>query len=337
MAAYVTKDQYIQACKTDLYDWLLKHHASDVTSKYGSVCLRADPHIWVKKGFCGYKNFRTDASGNAVDYLMNYLGYTYPGAVLALTDDTNSGQTKNPSRPMASDRPDHRIKPFESFSAEMKFPDPLPAPARHSRNVFAFLTQARGIPSNVVTHLIDKGLLYQSEKGSNAVFINPQRDYFEIRGTNTIADRRCRHRDSCKEFSPESHNWCTADAFCERYKADAFHGGSRSQGTKFWYLKPLEGKTDIIYICESAIDAVSLYVIHTQLHKSENAVYISIGGAAKQSKIDRIKKHHACVVIATDNDAAGDDCRRRNPELETLRPVNKDWNEDLIKETYYEQ
>ena len=62
--------------------------------------------------------------------------------------------------------------------------------------------------------------------------------------------------------------------------------------------------------------------------KNEPAVYVSIGGVANQRTIDRLKRKHG-VVLAVDNDQAGEECRKRNPDLPTLIPVRKDWNEDL--------
>ena len=38
------------------------------------------------------------------------------------------------------------------------------------------------------------------------------------------------------------------------------------------------------------------------------------------------------VVIATDNDVTGNECRDRNfPDAYSKMPKNKDWNEDLIE------
>ncbi len=59
------------------------------------------------------------------------------------------------------------------------------------------------------------------------------------------------------------------------------------------------------------------------------AIYASIGGAGKQTAIDRIKQFKQ-AVIAVDNDDAGAECRARNSELDSIIPVNKDWNEDLM-------
>lgn len=62
--------------------------------------------------------------------------------------------------------------------------------------------------------------------------------------------------------------------------------------------------------------------------------YISIGGAAKQPAIDRIKRQIK-TVLAVDNDSAGQICRDRNSELPFILPVTKDWNEDLQTGQYY--
>ena len=88
------------------------------------------------------------------------------------------------------------------------------------------------------------------------------------------------------------------------------------------------------YICEAAIDALSLMLIHRQQGKTDPAVYVSIGGVANQQAIDRLKRQIPSV-LAVDNDPAGDGCRARNPDLPTLIPVGKDWNDDLLNSNYY--
>ena len=42
--------------------------------------------------------------------------------------------------------------------------------------------------------------------------------------------------------------------------------------------------------------------------------YAAIGGAGKQQAVDRLKYFSIMVIIATDNDAAGDECRAKNPD-----------------------
>ena len=69
-------------------------------------------------------------------------------------------------------------------------------------------------------------------------------------------------------------------------------------------------------------------LIHQQEGKNIPAAYVSIGGVANQRTIDRLKRKHG-VVLAVDNDPAGEECRKRNPDLPAVIPDRKDWNEDL--------
>lgn len=168
----------------------------------------------------------------------------------------------------------------------------LPPPATNCRRMMAYLTQSRRLPAPLVQMLIDKKLLYQADTTNNAVFVSQARDFAELRGTLT---------------------------------AKPYHGiapGSRHDGC--WTFRLGSGTdAELAYICESAIDAISLAAI-----LGHAAYYTSIAGAAKQAAIDRIKKSRLTVVIATDNDQAGDECRRRNADCDTIRPEGKDWNED---------
>ena len=108
-----------------------------------------------------------------------------------------------------------------------------------------------------------------------------------------------------------------------------FHGivpHSRHDG--FWWFRTSRNAAKA-YICEAAIDAISLYELHKIQGNHEEAYYISIAGVAKQPAIDRLKKYKYKLVLAVDNDDAGQNCRNRNSDLEYIIPVHKDWNEDL--------
>lgn len=387
MSNFVSKEQYQQACRVDLSEWLLSHHPEEVTVKYGSVLLISDDHISVKLGFHGFHNFKTGASGNNIDYLTNFLGYTYPEAVLALLDEKEGdGPDDAPDVCLSctsKDRQDilHYMISTLEFSYEEaqqllseenlqkifqfwrgygagletaiyavcgassgKSADApttsgskisCPLPGSTNRNLYAFL-QSRGIPPLVTRELIDRKLLYQDDH-NNVVFITPQRDYCEIRGTNTFADNRCRKSESCKDYQEIKHSWCRYMNDCTDYHNSSFHGCWRSRSDRFWYLtNRLDSQTKVssIYVCEAAIDAISLYLIHQQHGIITPAAYVSIGGAGNQKAIKRLKKHGG-VIIATDHDEAGDACRDRNPELATIVPVYKDWNEDLQKGAFY--
>ena len=172
----------------------------------------------------------------------------------------------------------------------------LPKPATDYKRMLAYLTQIRHLPVKILQKLINDGLLYEADVMHNAVFVNRKRDFAELRGT---LSQKCYH---------------------------GILAGSRKNGC--WWFFQGDAKSDntkLTYVCESAIDAISLAVL-----RNEPAYYISIAGAGKQAAIDNIKSFRMDVVIATDNDQPGDECRRRNQDCKNIRPKQKDWNDDLL-------
>ena len=178
-----------------------------------------------------------------------------------------------------------------------KLPPVFPEPTQGSyRNLYAYLLK-RGISKDTIQMLIDQKLIYQTKDKNNIVFANKERDWGEIHGT---------------------------------YDKDgkSFHGivpNCRHDG--FWWFKTGDHPM-AVFVCEAAIDAISLYEIHRKDKMAKPVVYASIGGVMKQSSIDRIKKHIK-TILSVDNDEAGSECRSRNPELDFILPSYKDWNEDL--------
>lgn len=184
--------------------------------------------------------------------------------------------------------------PAEVFLRDRPFQLPRPADPPFTR-VTSYLT-GRGIPESTVQYLIQESLLYQDTFG-NAVFVNADRSCCEIRGTGK----------------------------------KPFHGCRRKVSLCFWYLLT-NPHPEIVFICEAAIDAVSLYLIHKRQGNDLPAAYISLGGVANQQIIDRFSPDKKTVILAVDNDAAGDICRERNADLPALIPDAKDWNEDLMNQ-----
>lgn len=175
----------------------------------------------------------------------------------------------------------------------LKFPVPVDG---NYKNLFAYLI-GRGISAETIRMIIQKNIMYQKKKNNNIVFINAEKNFAEIRGTYTYGK--------------------------------AFHGiVSSCRHDGFWWFRTSKDAT-IAYICEAAIDAISLYELHKLQGKIDAAYYISIAGATKQPAIDRLKHSELHLILAVDNDVAGQNCRDRNPELEYILSDNKDWNEDL--------
>ena len=264
----VSSDAIRQARISDLYEFLVSYHNDQFKKVGNSLSMITHNSVYIKKGVPGYMNFSTGDHGNFVDFLVKYLNYSFIDAVTSLSDIRSS--TQNVS--------------MNHFS----LPDPVSIPNR----VISYLRK-RGLPDSLIRLLISRNILYEDKYG-NAVFVNPQHDYCEIRGTGT----------------------------------KKFHGCRKVCPDKFWYFLPNDNP-NVAYICEAAIDAVSLYLIHACKGHHSSSVYISIGGVSNQQTILRVSKRIR-TIVAVDNDPAGNLCRLKNPDLDFIIPVHKDWNEDLM-------
>ena len=178
----------------------------------------------------------------------------------------------------------------------VEFPKPLTG---RWKQLYAYL-QARGISVDIINLLVQQKIIYQSAERNNIIFINRERDFAEARGTYTYGK--------------------------------PYHRIYKGQADRFWWFKPWEGTVECVYVCEAAIDAISLYQLHTSSKEAQKAIYVSLGGVANQQTINRLKRQPAGykVVLAVDNDAAGEACRKRNNDLDYILPEGKDWNEDLL-------
>lgn len=277
---HFSQEQLKTARKADLYDFLLRYHSSQHRIEGRSIHPINNHSLSIKRGQTGYKDFNGEETGNSVDYLVRYMGYSLDEAVFALCGESSDIQVAQPT----------------IHILEEKLQPVFPEPASQYKQMFAYLMR-RGIPADTIQMLVDSKLLYQSKAHNNCVFINRERDWAELRGTFTYGEKQ-------------------------------FHGvvaNCRHDG--FWWFRTSKD-ADVCYVCEAAIDAISLYILHERQGRTEKAYYISIGGVWKQPAIDRVKKHFR-TIMAVDNDEAGSNCRKRNSECEAIYPEHKDWNEDL--------
>ena len=159
---------------------------------------------------------------------------------------------------------------------------------------------ARAIPEWLTDRLILDSILYEDER-HNAVFVSYDQDYCELRGT------------------------------CGR----KFHGSRKKERDGFWSMSKADDDFHDVYVCEGAIDALSLFLLSQETPEllfpetDGPAVFVSIGGTGNQSAIERLADK-GYVILAVDNDPAGEECRQRNKNLASILPVHKDWNEDLM-------
>lgn len=269
----------LQARRADLSEFLLRFHRDAFRVVGNSLVFREHDSLSIKIGYSGYSRFSSQETGNSIDFLVRYLGYSFRDAVAAL-----AGQAE-PSL--------HSMSP-SAGSTQICLPDRDDPP--FSR-VFAYMTIRRGIPADMVRQLFLEGLLYQEKLTGNAVFINRGRNFCELRGTNTFRSR-------------------------------PFHGIRRAGPACFWGISS-SGHPETAFVCEGAVDALSLMLLHRKKGVSGAFLYAGIGGVANQQTIDCI---HSSIhtILAVDNDTAGQLCRDRNPDLEAVVPEMKDWNDDWL-------
>lgn len=317
MPQYVDRTAIKTARRVCLYDFLLSRHQEETELEGSSLRLRCNHSVSVKNGYAGFTDFADDSTGNSVECLVNYLGYSFHDAVAALCEyDSMTPDKVSHPRYISGTAGGIGIVPKGSclepaHTTQRTFVPPKPLRAQ-CRQMFAYLTKQRSLPPAVVQQLIDWDLLYQAADHGNAVFIDPARTFAEIRGVNS---------------------------------KKPFHQIMFSDPAAFWWFKQNgpDSTATVAFICEGAIDAISLCILRQDppvgsglapIPPGENALYCGIGGVANQQRIDRIKAGMSAAgcqaVIAVDNDQAGESCRRRNQDCQHIIPRGKDWNEDLI-------
>lgn len=292
MAGGFTKEQAVRARNADLGEFLLRTDPEHYVIQGNSVRL-CDPSAPKKD------RIKAISIKRGVSWAYDFKTGRAMNAVQYLTDYMGYGLV-DAIKALAGDDITYRKASVSSDYARRKPEQAKPPPifpekaTGSPRQMYAYLC-SRGIPAETITSLCRLGLLYQSKEHNNLVFINGKKDYAELRGTYTYGQ--------------------------------PFHGVLRSRPDRFWSFAI--GKPQKAYVCESAIDAISLYTLLKQKHQEGGALYAGIGGVANQQSIDLIKKHLP-VILAVDNDPAGQLCRDRNPDCAAIIPSRKDWNEDLL-------
>jgi len=292
MSGYVTKDQIQRARKADLYRFLLQHHQGEVFLEgHARSCLRLEGHHSIVVK-PGYSGY------------VRYSDREEKGNPIDLLMRYLGYSFQSAVEALAAPAVDSGILVHQTVAPSRMRQEaakgfPLPAKPPYTR-VFAFLTQTRGLDPAVIRSLIGQGLIYQDAAYGNAVFMNHSHSYCEIRGTLSAVKF---HR-TCREVL-----------------------GDHS----FWSFKAGGGSPEVVYICEGAIDAISLYELRlADKDPKPPSLFCSIGGVGNQRAIDWIARGTGYkTVLAVDNDEAGSKGRESNNHLEAIIPTLKDWNDDL--------
>lgn len=315
----------IQARRANLIEFLNINHPGTVVRVNGTLRYAADHHILFNRNMPnGYTNV-TDgkimnakanfASNNPIDFLVRFMPDAYPNALVAAMALTGTTMVQ-----------ENTYTPVYSKIDIQKAPIVIPKPYSNNNRLFKYLIEERKFPESIIKELIKRELLYEDSEFHNIIFINEKKNFGETR-------------------TSLSNAWVSKHPLPDGKKRFIHGCLTNSDSNAYWWYKPCkERNTEVIYVCEGAIDAVSLYLIHRGIGIDTKCnCYAAINGLkpkGKHNRIDRIVagagKAGIKVVLAIDNPEVD-----KNPEpiketweyynqLEKVIPINKDWNEDWI-------
>lgn len=282
-----SEEQKEQARTTDIVSLLesqgetVKRSGKEYEWRDGSAKVTLRGNLW----FHQYDR----EGGDAIDFMKRFYNMEYSDAVLYLTGGSMEKLCKWPEQ-------------------EQDYPElVLPERNGNMRRVFAYLTKQRGIDRSVVEAFAHHGMIYESAKYHNVVFVGYDRE-----GRPRHANLRGTGRESTFKGNAPNSN-----------PAYSFH----------WH-----GSSSALYLFEAPIDLMSYLSLHPEDWR-ENSY------AAACSVSDRVlfqmledNRNISQVSICFDSDEPGQSAARRIDDKlftmgiksQILVPNHKDWNEDLV-------
>lgn len=248
----------------------------------GRVTIR--DNIW-------YSQYEQEG-GNAVQFVEKYYNKSYQDAVQMLLDEH--------IEPISVD--------IQKKQKEEKKPFELPAQNKSMKQIFAYLLKARFLDRDVVKYFVDKGLIYESAKYHNCVFVgidkNGKARHAHKRGTYTLGD--------------------------------SFKGNVESVEAEYSFHHT--GTSNVLYVFEAPIDMLSYISLHKDNWQQHS--YVSLCSVSDRAAIQMLKDNPQInkIYLCLDNDREGidSDYRIRHnlnqigyEDVSFIRPKYKDWNEIL--------
>ena len=174
------------------------------------------------------------------------------------------------------------------------------------RNLFGFL-QLHHIPFEMIKALIRQNLLYQEAKTNRAVFVSTDNTYCEC--MKTISYSRFSSTQVMRK-APDAH----------------------------WTLSVGEDEPKQLYLCENALEAVSLMLLQCDADPEVTAIYWSMGNASTYAAAEPLLR--AAEMTSRDQGLSTVLAMRKSLQnairgygwnrLRTICPQNQSWNEDLM-------
>jgi hypothetical protein len=249
-----------------------------------------------------FKQFGSNASGNAIDFCTDVLGMDFNKAVKELLSFKEEDYI-----PFANGfgkaglKKKNSIKDKDIFTLPEKSPD--------NTRVFSYLTKTRGLPKSMVLNLIDKKLLYQDKRG-NCVF-------------------------PCYDPSGLARGAILRGTLTGK----SFKGRAKNSNVKYgWSIVP-QNAANMLIVTEAPIDALSFVTIYKDKLKGNECI-LALGGLFVESLKQFLESYSNVnkIVLAVDNDAPASEFISKvkanlgsEYKIIEVRPKNKkDWNEVLL-------
>ena len=100
---FVSKEQIRIARRVNLYEFMVTDHPAMIKREGNAIRLIEHDSIFIKRGDSGYVRYSDrHETGNSVDFLIRYIGYSLPDAVLALNECSSALQIRSPTSPPAA-------------------------------------------------------------------------------------------------------------------------------------------------------------------------------------------------------------------------------------------
>lgn len=268
--------------------------------EFPGLCFKPETNQW-------YSHYTaTGSTNNSVDCLTQIVGLDFKQAVYELTgQDVTARRSSDFPKKYA---PQFTSPPRQAAAIREKKELVMPERADNMRRLYAYLCKTRKIPAPIVEELVHAGLLYQSAKFGNAVFVH------------------------CDESSKAIGAEIQGTSSYKRFKGMAT--GTGNSVFKFMPYPTKDGKPKRAYLFESAIDMLSFYTF-CKKEKLQGVMFVSMAGL-KPTVPKKLEAEGVQIISCVDNDDAGRLFERENnfPRLESVRRLLdeqgfKDWNELL--------
>lgn len=306
MSAY-TKEQIARADAMDLEAYVMGKGIAELRSRNHYRLKNTDKmFINGNRWFWYYAN----RGGKTVSFLTDYEGIPFVEAMRALIHEDGKEQTA----PVPIKAPKHRE------NASLLLPDPNP----DNRALFRYLTK-RGISRNLITDLVNKGVLYQTNK----------RFERDENGNMVQKDGSAQVIFIGTDMEGEPRYACSRSM-----TGDGKYDLPGSEKA-YSFAIPAGGESRSVWVFESAIDLLSHATLCSYRKNPVPVHRVSLGGVSPKALEQYLSDHPGILYVnlALDADAPGRSAVKDITKLlDGKRKVydhpprfGKDYNDDLLE------